>query len=355
MKADHIVVGQGLAGSLLAWHLISMGRRVLVIDLDEKVTSSKVAAGLIHPLAGPRFSLPDGYEETLEFARKTYAEVNREIPGQSLFHSLPVARFFRSCEERELWEKRSQTVDWFKRREPFVKKPLQFDDALFHGEWGGIEVAGGGRLDLPLFLETIRQFLLERVSYAVGRVEAGDVAILPDGKGVRWRNVEAENLIFCEGWRAQNNPWFSKVLMNNARGDILRIECPAAIDESRILSRGGWIMPQGNGTFRCGSTFDHDFADESPTEAGAAEVKEKIESVLRVGYDVLNHGSAIRPVIRRSQVFIGRHPRVKSLLYCNGFGSKGATNGPIMTFRLAEHLAKGKPIAPDCDVESLFE
>ena len=53
---DVIIVGQGLAGTTLAWHLREAGQRVLVIDACEPVTSSKIAAGLITPITGQRVS-----------------------------------------------------------------------------------------------------------------------------------------------------------------------------------------------------------------------------------------------------------------------------------------------------------
>ncbi|NOU04706.1 MAG: NAD(P)-binding protein, partial [Hyphomicrobiaceae bacterium] len=42
---DTIIVGQGLAGTTLAWRLVDAGQRVLMFDPAEAVTSSKIAAG----------------------------------------------------------------------------------------------------------------------------------------------------------------------------------------------------------------------------------------------------------------------------------------------------------------------
>ena len=90
---DYLIVGQGLAGSLMAWHLLQRDQRVLVVDRDEPVTSSKVAAGLITPIAGQYFSLPTETDEHLNFAKKTYWDIE-ELSGQTLFHHIRIARFF---------------------------------------------------------------------------------------------------------------------------------------------------------------------------------------------------------------------------------------------------------------------
>ena len=49
-QIDTLILGQGLAGSLLAWHLIGGGQKVRVIDDAHRSSASKVAAGLINPL-----------------------------------------------------------------------------------------------------------------------------------------------------------------------------------------------------------------------------------------------------------------------------------------------------------------
>ena len=52
-----MICGQGLAGTLLAWELVRLGSRVVVVDPGETVTSSKVAAGIVTPITGKRVAL----------------------------------------------------------------------------------------------------------------------------------------------------------------------------------------------------------------------------------------------------------------------------------------------------------
>ncbi|HIV04190.1 MAG TPA: FAD-binding oxidoreductase, partial [Candidatus Spyradosoma merdigallinarum] len=46
---DFVVVGQGLAGTLLALELEKRGRRVLVVDDGWKTAASRAAAGVLNP------------------------------------------------------------------------------------------------------------------------------------------------------------------------------------------------------------------------------------------------------------------------------------------------------------------
>ena len=348
---DHLIVGQGLAGSLLAWNLIEHGRTVLVVDRDDDVTSSKVAAGLVTPIAGKQFSFPEGIEETLTLAKKTYWEIE-EKTGSILFHHTRIARIFHDQNEKAKWEKKTGKPDFEKRVRDF-HTDLEIDEDLFLAEHGGLEILRGGWLDLPAFLEAIRQLLLERLAYAIGEV-GSDELVVPNGGGVRWRNVAAGNVIFCQGWQGNENRFFRSIPMSNARGDILRIRCPGIGEEKRIINRNGWLLPLGGERFKAGATYDHDFSDASPTREGRLIIEEKIRNIAKAEFEVTGHQSAIRPVINRSNVFMGRHPVSTDVLFFNGFGSKGVLNAPRRAKELADHLVQGTDLDPATDVREHF-
>src|SRR6185436_13422159 len=69
---DAIILGHGLAGATLAWHLRWRGWRVLVVDRDEAVTSSKVAAGIVTPVSGRRVARSWRVDEFLPVAGEFY-------------------------------------------------------------------------------------------------------------------------------------------------------------------------------------------------------------------------------------------------------------------------------------------
>jgi len=215
VKIDFLIVGQGLAGSLLAWQLIDRNQRILVVDRDETVTSSKVAAGLVTPLAGSRFNLPDGFEGRLDFARAFYWSLEEKF-GETLFHHRRIARLFSKAQERDAWSTRLETEG---ERYARFHAPLTIDESKYYLPYGGFEMREGGWLDVPGFLELTRQALLERAAYAIGRVRSVDVTI--EESGIRWKNITAAKVIFCEGWRGNRNHFFDWVAMNPAAGDIL--------------------------------------------------------------------------------------------------------------------------------------
>lgn len=349
MKVDFLIVGQGLAGSLLAWHLLERQQKVLVVDLDQPNTSSKVAAGLVTPIAGQQLSLPADSDQHIRFAKKTYWEIEESF-GTQLFHHSHIARLFHNQKQVDKWAKRlaSEHAERFKAH----SSPLEIDPQLVHAEHGGITLTKGGWLNVPYFLQTMQTHLLERLAYAIGNVQPDALTI--QANTVTWRNIEAKKIIFCQGWQACQNHLFDFIPMENARGDILQIDCPQLIDESRIINRNGWLLPMGNGLFKAGSTFDHDYHDAAPTTAGRTAVEEKINHITPCDFSVIDHRSAIRPVINRSTPCIGIHPNHPQIAYFNGLGSKGVTYGPSASLQLVNHLLDQQPIADQWSINRLI-
>ncbi|HWB65164.1 MAG TPA: FAD-dependent oxidoreductase, partial [Chitinophagales bacterium] len=68
---DFIIVGQGIAGSMLSWFLLRAGQKVLVIDKYNPSSASNIAAGISNPITGRRFVKTWLADEILPFAAQT--------------------------------------------------------------------------------------------------------------------------------------------------------------------------------------------------------------------------------------------------------------------------------------------
>lgn len=344
MKVDYLIVGQGLAGSLLAWELLQRGKRILVVDRDEETTSSKVAAGLVTPLTGAKFKLTPEFENRLRFAAKFYWETEEATGGRFYYH-LPILKLFRGEAEAEAWSACDHSAG--SPLQPY-SAPLNLSPGLLRDEFGGFEMRGGGWLNVPAFLEATRIHLLERAAYAIGQVKAEDVK--PSPRGVVWKNVDAGRILFAEGWRADKNRFFDWLTMRSARGDILEVKIPALAAVDRIVNRGAWLLPLGGARFRTGSNYRHDLTAVTPDASGRREIMDGLETITHHPCEVLDHQCAIRPIIRRSQVFCGIHPSFPAVGFLNGLGSKGVVNGPWYAARLIAHLEDREPLPPEADL-----
>src|SRR5258706_5849421 len=75
IKVDHIIVGQGLAGSCLAIQLLNRGKKLVVFDEPEKNRASTVAAGLFNPITGKRMTKSWMADEIFTYLFQFYSAV----------------------------------------------------------------------------------------------------------------------------------------------------------------------------------------------------------------------------------------------------------------------------------------
>ena len=86
---DYLIVGQGLAGSVLSYLLMRQGKKVLVIDSFDANSSSQVAAGLVNPITGRRIVKSWMADTLIPFAETFYSAVENEF-GKLFYHKMDV-------------------------------------------------------------------------------------------------------------------------------------------------------------------------------------------------------------------------------------------------------------------------
>ncbi|HUR53701.1 MAG TPA: FAD-dependent oxidoreductase [Gemmataceae bacterium] len=325
---DAVIVGQGLAGTVLAWTL--RPRRVLLIDREDAVTSSKIAAGLITPITGKRLAVADRWGELWPVAVAFYRRVEAET-GARFFHEGPAVRLFADAGERELFEQRNST-GW-----RHWSSPLPQSEHWGRGEQpspepnlfaphGGFEMPAA-RLDVPQFLAVSRDFF--RPDYLAADIDpAHDIELLPDRVRLPRLGVETECLVFCQGYSP--NPHFPDVTFNAAKGEILTLRIPG-LAETRVVHRGVWLVPLGDERFLAGSTYEWEQLDTVPTATRRDEICARVREFVRLPFEVIDHTAAVRPVIDAGKPVVEVRGRLGIF---NGLGSKGALLAPFFATRL---------------------
>ena len=347
-ETDYLIVGQGLAGTVLAWRLRERGARVLLVDPEVEGTASRVAAGIMTPITGKRLAKSWRIDEFWPCASAFYREREREL-GVDFFHEKPVVRVFRSEEERALWTRR-----WREEREVFEKYVVE-DAEPFFPERGSVVAPFGcfamrrcGHLDVRKFLEASREFFQDGGMYRSG-------VFAEDGFDVKataleWEGVRIlKGVVHCVGFAAKASRFFDWVPFKAAKGEILDVEFDG-LEEGRIINCGNWLLPIGGGRFRTGTTYEWEELDSVPTEAAREDIESRLRSLVDAEYRVTDHAAAVRPVINESKVLIGRHPAHRRLAFFNGLGSKGVLGAPFFAEQLAAHLEEGVPIEGAVDI-----
>jgi glycine/D-amino acid oxidase-like deaminating enzyme len=347
LPIDAIILGHGLAGATLAWHLRWRGWRVLVIDRDESVTSSKVAAGIVTPITGQRVARSWRIDEFLPEARSFYDRVAAEL-GTAHYRSVPYVRLLHTGDECRRWKEKKHDPAFQRLLTNPQPHPLvDPDQFLTSGE--GFEMQGAW-LDVKAWLMASREHLQQHGAWLTADVPADAVAVEAEGVTVRAPEpLGARHLVFCQGFEAAGNPFFPWLRWKSAKGEILTVHAPE-LRERRIVNSGGWLLPLGcGGLFRAGSTYSWNDLDSIPTASARAEIESRLERLLRVPFTVTGHDAGVRPIINESKALIGLHPVHRRLGFFNGLGSKGVLHAPFFAAQLAALLVDGT--APEYEVD----
>ena len=410
-EVDCIIVGQGLAGTCLAWELLARGASVRVIDREAAVTSSRIAAGLITPVTGQRLVKTWRFEELRSAAWEFYRRIESEL-GCALLRDTSMVKVFSTETEREYFEKRMRDSAYAGLLREMPDLPVGASAPR-----GGCELLQGGQLDVAEFLSQSRRVWAREGRYLAGELSLpDDVRLVREGEvgegeapvesghscsltpalsptvesspkaapivGERGQNSEslgtaaacspprlrppdhvelprwnlrARTLVFCEGVAARSNPWFSHVEFKPARGEMLIVEIPLW-NEERIIHGGVWIAPGGSPTegqprlYRVGATYDWDQLDAGPTAMGRSSLIASLEKLLHRPYRIVEHQAAVRPILKHVHPVIGLHPRYPQLGYFNGLGSKGSLQAPFLARQLASHLVQQTPLEREVDL-----
>ena len=348
-NSDCLIVGQGLAGTTLAWRLLERGARVLIIDQHHSHSASRVAAGLMTPVTGQRLTLSWRLSELWPAAMKFYRQVESRTGSVFLFEPGQV-RILASDREQKLYQTRScgDASDWVQVPAPTI------DPNFFQNEFGAFEMPRAARLDVASFLDISRDHFQTLGCLLEGTVNAAcDITVTADSVQVPSFGVTAGHIIFCEGSAASVNPWFTGIRFDCTRGEILTLRIPD-LTETRIVNQGLWLIPLGDGLFRAGATSDWNNLQAGPTSDGRQEICRRLKQFLRLPFEVVDHSAGIRPIVTGRHPVLGCHPDHPRIALFNGLGSKGCLQAPLLAEQLSSLILNQAPIAAEVDVAQRF-
>lgn len=340
---DFVVVGQGLAGTLLALELERCGRRVLVADDGWRTAASRVAAGVLNPVTGMRIVKTLGADDLLPAAKRVYSALEERF-GETFFREVPFYRFYSSEHEREIKAKRAADPEYAGWISEDVPAGTLCGGALAD-RLGGFFVHRAGWLDIPKLLDCARAEWRSRGVLLEEKFDYGDVEI--SRAGTRWRGREVRGgIIFCEGFRVRENPWFSHLKWQPAKGEFVELELAGTEKfQSQILKGNVVAIPLGGTRWRVGTNYDRETLDTEPTPEVAERLHRafsamfaKLPSAEDSAPQLVAHRAGVRPAVQGALPKVGAHEKFPKLFLFNGFGSKGVTWIPLYAERFAEKL-----------------
>ena len=401
-KQDYIIVGQGIAGSILAYLLRENGQKVVVIDQNTEgsLSSSKIAAGVINPITGRRFVKSWYVDALLPSAKQTYQALEKVL-NIPIWHERRLIRTLTNAEEENNFLLRRTYPDYqmycgesHAALAEFEGDSLKRDPSVFNNFYAFAETKNGAQVNLPLLVSKLRTYFIENQIFMNEQFSFNDLTI--EENTVIYKNIKAKKIIFAEGAAAIQNPYFSWLPFNLDKGELLLVRIPnlnlTAIFKHKISivplhdidnevenapntegsSDFGFRMSDvgmasknptskiQNPKYTEGSYFENlywvgatnawHFENDVPTNAHKQLILGELHEILNCPFEVIAHHAAIRPTVKDRRPFIGQHPQFPVLGIFNGFGTKGASLVPFFAAQFVDNLLNGTSLEKEVDI-----
>ena len=343
MHIDYLIIGQGISGTWLSYYLRKAQKNIRVIDNQAVNAPSRLAAGIINPVTGRRHAEVWMADELLPFCVSAYTALGTTL-GITAISPRDIIDFFPSPQMRSSFLQRvEEGSQYLSPDEPDPTLPDQF---CYEFGYGKISPAYTAHLEtiLPAWRKILQSSgqLLEE--------EFDNTQLIPESHQVRYKDLVARQLIFCDGASHLSQPWFQRLPFAPNKGEALLVEIPD-LPATRIYKKSMTLVPLAEkGQWWIGSSYEWDFKDPEPTAAFYARTEQLLQQWLRLPFQIKAHLSGIRPATIERRPFVGLHPLFPSIGILNGMGTKGCSLAPYFAKALTDHLLNEKPLMPEADV-----
>jgi len=349
MVVDYIIVGQGIAGSSVAFQLIEAGYSIKVIDALEEGQASRIASGIWNPVVLKRMKKVWLADEMLQELMPFYQRVE-QIIQERIIDDTRVLRLFSNALEANEW----LTICDKPAFSTIVSDQIiHLNNEMFENTQGLGLVEKSGRIDTNMWLSGYRQWLNTNamLDESVLIYDALDI----ESEHVKYRNLIAKKgIIFCEGMHAAMlNPFFKQLPFALTKGETLDIYVPE-LNLNYIVNAGVFVLPLGDDVYKVGATYAWHASDKTPTIEGRHELLRELEKFLKVKYEVVAHHAGIRPTVKDRRPLLGTHRDFKNVHIFNGMGSRGVLMAPYLSKVFIDYLGGKTELPKEADIKRFF-
>jgi glycine/D-amino acid oxidase-like deaminating enzyme len=342
-EVDIIIVGAGLAGTSLALELSLRKQNLLVVDLPNPNSSSRVAAGIVNPV------VPKGVRTTWQYhaffkAIPAYFAYWEKQLNASFFNSLPGFQIHPDGHTASQWQKRYSHPEM--QAIIAAAEPDSMDNV--NHPFGATRVNHCAKLKTQAFLTAAKNWLSPFTEW--DEEAFLHASLIRVGNEWHYHNWKAKAVVFCEGINVLNNPWFRHLHFHPTAGDLLTIRFEQAAIPKALYKNREWLIPDGAGNWLVGSTFHKGSLDETPKKEDAEMLLQRLQQWVSADFTLVKHLRGIRPTVEGRRPYLGEHNTEKGLFIYNGLGSKGSSLISWLSPMMADYLVNKQPLHAEVDI-----
>lgn len=338
-RKDLLIVGQGLAGSVLALQAYNNGLTFDVLDENAPSNSTKVAAGLVNPITGRRYVKSWNVDTLIPYTKQFFKKAEQQFED-AFYHELPIRKILANDDIIDIFDKKMENEQMHKYALPALKK------APTTLKWPAKNVGSisGAFLDTIKFLEHMKQFLVSNNAFIE---EHFDISSL-DLENNSYNQKHYRYIVFCQGYKNLDNPFFGDLPINPCKGEVLVLDGKHSLDG--VYQKNSFLLPLSLDRLKVGSNYEWEDLTEKPTEKTKSLLLDKMDQIVNYDHKIIDHKAGLRPTVKDRRPVLGKHHINNGLAIFNGLGTKGVSLAPFMANHLLEHLFEDAPLMPEVDI-----
>lgn len=336
---DFLIVGFGLAGLSIAKHLESSNSKFDIVS-DTSQLSSRIAGGILNPIAVKRMKPAWRVEEFLPYAKTFYQSLNKEFP-KNIFQNKTLQVFIHDIEQENNWYQANDKA----RLNPYISSEIyrNKNQNLNIETLGQIKAAS---IDLTHLFQYSKLYFQKQL---IDETFKYDELIINDGY-ISYYKRSYKHVVFCEGYGVSQNPFFNNLGIYGNKGDYLIFESKE-LQLQDIYKAKYFLIPLGNNLYKFGATYQRQPLNHHPSSTAKTQMIEALKKMINVPFKIINQVCGIRPTTKDRRPVVGTHKNFKNLHLINGFGSRGVMMSPRLGQMLVSHILENKPLDPEVSID----
>lgn len=341
-KVDYIVVGFGIAGISFCNQLELQNKTFVVFD--EGVSSTSKSGGIFNPTILKRFTAAWNAPMFYPFAVQFYLNFSEKLKTH-FFQETPILRILHSPEEQNNWTVASGKQNL---QEYLVTDSVPNTNENIIAPFDLGKVVGSAQIDKDKLLQAYRDFLIYSGNHKSENFEYSSLTI--EANHVEYKEVVAKKIVFCEGPRVLQNPFFPKHAIIPNKGEFLIIHAPE-LKLDMLLKGPIYIIPLGDDLYKAGATYNRDDFSENTTLKAREQILSKVERMITCPFEVVGQTAGVRPTTRDRKPLLGNVADDQKVAFLNGLGTHGLLMAPFLSKVLYDYLENGTPIPEEMDIK----
>ena len=347
-----LIVGGGVLGLLSAWHLASLGARVVLVERQfVAAESSWAGGGIVSPLYPWRYS--PAVTALAHWSQDFYPHLGERLLAQTQIDpEVYVTGLYWLDLDDEV-----EALAWARRE----GRPLQSVDvaavqrvvpALADGFGRALQMEDVANVRNPRLVKALRAALQQMPNVTLhehcavsGFIrECGRITGVYTAQG----DMYADQVVLAAGaWSGELMKTLgTKLPVVPVKGQMILYKCAEDFLPAIVLAKGRYAIPRRDGHVLIGSTLEYAGFDKTPTDEALSSLKASAIELLPAlaGAEVVGHWAGLRPGSPEGIPFIGPVPGHDGLWLNCGHYRNGLVLAPASCQLLADLMLGREPI-----------